>query len=1345
MMVQESCEIQAVLRTLLLSDLVNSTLLVERLGDRRAAELFARHDRLARDLLPEYGGVEIDKTDGFLMLFERPIDAVLYAVEYHRVLAGLREESGIEIAARVGVHLGEVYLHRNSKEDIERGAKPLEVEGLAKPMAARIMSLATASQTLLTRGAFDLARRAAAAGESSMEALQWLAHGPYRFKGVSEPVEVFEVGIEGEAPLAPPADSEKVKRVGDEGGVLGWRPSPGSEIPTRKRWKLVRQLGEGGFGEVWLAAHAKTGEQRVFKFCFDADRLRSLQREVTLFRVLKESLGNRPDIARILDWNFEESPYFIETEFSEDGDLLKWLEEQGPVASLDFEVRLELLAQVADALAAAHSVGVLHKDIKPANILIRRDSSGEAKIMLTDFGIGALIRDASELGITIAGMTVCETDGVSSGTSLYMAPELFEGKPPSVQADIFSLGVLAYQLLSGNMSRALAPGWERNISSELLREDLRLMVDGNPERRLADAGEIARRFRSLREREQAREEELQREREAEEIRRALRRNRRRRKLVSIVAAALAVVAVALGFQAHRISVEARRAKREARTAEEVRNFLEGIFEISDPESGKGRTVTAREVLDAGAAKIQSRLQGEPAMQARMMDVMGRAYLNLGLYSKARPLLEEALKIQEEELGRDHPDRAGTLEALGRLETRQGQPEKALKTLDEALEIRKAGGDTAGCGRVWALLAEARRAQGRFDLAIEAERKAGEFGAGKKGPAEGAGAGEKHVTHAVLELETSIDLLKRYDAFSLVAPGKSLAGIGARSVDIIDRRGVAAPIHEALGGESRILGSLPDGQLLKLEGHRVVLGYGSWVRGAPPDRLLFDHASPEDRFRLSEDGESLARFNREVIEVYSLDGSGISKIFSRKLGKEQPVTHLLLSRRYLVWTFGRANLRVLKLDSGELILHQRLEGTVEALSIDDERGLLAGGGWMDEVYVFDLEGRGRDAVLKAAGRCYGLLFLEDFPSLVISRHGSLQLWRPDNGMVSEMGFPGESLEVMGWVDGRILVENFEAPRLLIFSYHSFPIEQKLQVASAPIWAMARQGGTVYAGSADGSIVSFDPESLQLRTIRAHEQGVTALLVDDSRLISASDDKTLAVWKLPELKEENRTKAHTYLINSLFLDRTSGTLFSSSSDGALKTWSFPGLEEKAVYSISPMSKAAIWIDAANHRGILGSWEHRWYRLKEEEGSWISTGEEGIPSQAAYQIEEIPELHGTLILGIYPSSLVFVDGGSGPARMLPVPDGVFSWIIPLGGGRFLLTGDFGLADYRCSREASTLECTVSLVLQSDCEDLGAGTFVSQGDRIVIGTGKGRLIVFKPVDLPQNQLMEFSLDLSD
>jgi len=1345
MMVQESCEIQAVLRTLLLSDLVKSTLLVERLGDRRAAELFARHDRLARDLLPEYGGVEIDKTDGFLMLFERPIDAVLYAMEYHRVLAGLREETGIEIAARVGVHLGEVYLHRNSREDIERGAKPLEVEGLAKPMAARIMSLATASQTLLTRGAFDLARRAAAAGESSMEELNWLAHGPYRFKGVSEPVEVFEVGIEGEAPLAPPADSEKVRRVGDEGGVLGWRPSPGAEIPTRKRWKLVRQLGEGGFGEVWLAAHAKTGEQRVFKFCFDADRLRNLQREVTLFRVLKESLGNRPDIARILDWNFEESPYFIETEFSEDGDLLKWLEEQGSAASVDFEVRLELLAQVADALAAAHSVGVLHKDIKPANILIRRDSSGEAKIMLTDFGIGALTRDASELGITIAGMTVCETDGVSSGTSLYMAPELFEGKPPSVQADIFSLGVLSYQLLSGHMGRALAPGWERSISSELLREDLRAMVEGNPERRLADAGEIARRFRSLRERERAREEELQREREAEEIRRALRRNRRRRKLVSIVAAALAVVAVVLGFQAHRISVEARRARREARTAEEVRNFLEGLFEISDPESGKGRTVTAREVLDAGAAKIQSRLRGEPVTQARMMDVMGRAYLNLGLYSKARPLLEEALKIQERELGREHPDRAGTLEALGRLETRQGQPEKALKTLEEALEIRKAGGDAADCGRVWVLLAEARRAQGRFDLAIEAERKADKLGAGKQGSATDSGTGRKSVSHAVIELEASMDLLKRYDAFTVVSPGKSLAGIGARSIDIIDRRGVAAPIHEAFAGERRILDSLPDGQLLKLEGHRVFLGYGSWVREAPPDRLLFDHASSEDSFRLSEEGGSFARFNREVIEVYSLKSTGISKIFSRKLGQEQPVTHLLLSSRYLVWTFGRGQLRALKLDSGDLILQQRIEGALEALSIDDHRGLLAGGGWMDEVYVFDLEARGRDEVIKSAGRCYGLLFLEDFPSLVITRHGSIQLWRPGSGIVSEMGFPGESLEVMGWIDGRILVENFHTPRLMIFSYHSFPMEENLQVASAPIWAMTRQGGRVYAGSADGSIVSFDPGSLQLRAIKAHEQGVTALLVDEHRLVSASDDKTLAVWKLPELEEEKRTKAHTYLINSLFLDRQSSTLFSTSSDGALKTWNWPGLEERAVYSISPMSKAAIWIDAGNHRGILGSWEHRWYRLREEQEGWVSAGEEEIPSQAAYQIREIPELHGTLILGIYPTSLVFVDGGGGPARMVPLPDGVFSWIIPMGGGRFLLTGDFGLADYRCSREGSTLACSVSRILQSDCVDPGAGTFLPKSGRVVIGTGLGKLLVFRPEDLPRNQLMEFSLDFSD
>ena len=127
---------------LLLTDVVDSTRLAEALGAAGAAELWQRHDRVARDLLAEHGGREIDKTDGFLLLFERPVDAVAYVQEYHQRLQQLDPP----LRARAGMHVGEVVLRRNPEVHVARGAKPLEVEGLAKPLAARVMSVATATR-----------------------------------------------------------------------------------------------------------------------------------------------------------------------------------------------------------------------------------------------------------------------------------------------------------------------------------------------------------------------------------------------------------------------------------------------------------------------------------------------------------------------------------------------------------------------------------------------------------------------------------------------------------------------------------------------------------------------------------------------------------------------------------------------------------------------------------------------------------------------------------------------------------------------------------------------------------------------------------------------------------------------------------------------------------------------------------------------------------------------------------------------------------------------------------------------------------------------------------------------
>jgi putative peptide modification system cyclase len=200
-----------VLRTLLVCDLADSTALVERLGDLGAAELIRRHDRLSRDLLQRHGGREIDKTDGFLLVFERPIRAVAFALEYQRQLKDLGAAQSIELQARIGIHVGDIVQWENDATDVAHGAKAIEIEGLVKPVAARLMGIARPGQILLSGIAYALALRARSElGDAYV--LSWRAHGNYRFKGVPEAVPVYEVGEAGVAPFKSPAWSGKAHR-----------------------------------------------------------------------------------------------------------------------------------------------------------------------------------------------------------------------------------------------------------------------------------------------------------------------------------------------------------------------------------------------------------------------------------------------------------------------------------------------------------------------------------------------------------------------------------------------------------------------------------------------------------------------------------------------------------------------------------------------------------------------------------------------------------------------------------------------------------------------------------------------------------------------------------------------------------------------------------------------------------------------------------------------------------------------------------------------------------------------------------------------------------------------------
>lgn len=491
------------------TDIADSTTLKSRLGLNVYSSLASAHDSLMREMVGAVAGAEIlkDTGDGFMILFPTSSAAVSVALRFQHAIGHLdhpdasstEEDPRSRFLVRIGIHMGEVA---DLGPDIYGKQK---VVGLAADLSARIESLAKPGQILLTRGAFDDARQfirsdpSAGAGDSSQ--LRWMAHGPYLFKGAEEPLEVYEVGVVGEAPLAAPPDSEKVRRVIPPGteAMYDWRPAAGLSIPGRDRWRLERQIGEGGFGEVWLAQHEQTGLPRVFKFCFNADRLRGLRRELTLFRVLRETLGQRADIAQLYEVSLDQPPFSIEYEYSPEGDLRAWADARGGIATVPLSTRLDLLARTAQAVAAAHSAGVLHKDLKPTNILITVDDQGTPHPKIIDFGIGVLT-DPAVIGqhhIANSGFTetqLTENESSRTGTRLYAPPESLSADPKqrrfTPQGDVYSLGVLLYQLAIGDLDRPLAYGWEREVDAPLAAVIARC-IDGDVTRRYPTADELA--------------------------------------------------------------------------------------------------------------------------------------------------------------------------------------------------------------------------------------------------------------------------------------------------------------------------------------------------------------------------------------------------------------------------------------------------------------------------------------------------------------------------------------------------------------------------------------------------------------------------------------------------------------------------------------------------------------------------------------------------------------------------------------------------------------------------------------------------------------------------------------
>ncbi len=364
---------------------------------------------------------------GSVLAFERPLDAVRMAVAVQR--GALERQTN----ARVAVHLTEIFVDADGAGGVGE---------IPEAVLAGLVKLARPGQTLLTRGAFDLARRAAVGEPERSGSWRWESHGIYELEALDEPLELFEVGEEQVAVFLPPSGSEGARKV-----VRGaqWQASPGAQLPARPNWRLVRRLWTAAGGATWRAEHIKTGDVEAFTLGHDVDCVPDLQREVTVSRVLREALGEHGGACRILDWSFDDLPYFIEWELPDGGTLADWSEARGGLARVPWPTRVRLAARLAELIAALHSRGVVHGSLSAECVLIATGRDGAAQPVIARFANSRILDTARvmEHQITMAGVLpepMPEVEGLD-----------VEAAAVTPASDVRALAVLVRQLLTGDL------------------------------------------------------------------------------------------------------------------------------------------------------------------------------------------------------------------------------------------------------------------------------------------------------------------------------------------------------------------------------------------------------------------------------------------------------------------------------------------------------------------------------------------------------------------------------------------------------------------------------------------------------------------------------------------------------------------------------------------------------------------------------------------------------------------------------------------------------------------------------------------------------------------------------
>ncbi len=480
-------------------------------------------------------------------------------------------------------------------------------------------------------------------------------------------------------------------------------------------YKIIRTIGEGGMGTVYEAEQENPKRTVALKVIRAGLASAGLLKR---FELESQVLGRlqHPGIGQIYqagtaDTESGKRPYFA-MEYVRGVDLRQHVNQK----NLNTRERLDLLAKICDAVHHAHQKGVIHRDLKPGNILV--DQSGQPKIL--DFGVAR----ATDSDMQV---TTMQTDvGQLIGTLQYMSPEQVAADPNDLdtRSDVYALGVIAYEMLTGQVPY--------NLKNKMIHEAARIIREDEPTALSA----TSRVFRGDIETIVVKAMEKEKERRyqsaaglAEDVRRYLKDQpilarpqsaiyqlqkfaKRNKALAGGVVVAMSALVIGMttstylyiqadsarqGEAEQRILAQEREAetvverdnaKREAETAKQVQKFMIDLFKISNPSEAKGNTITAREIMDKAAERIDQELAGQPKIQAPLLRTISNVYRSLGLYDQALPLAQHALRLSKEVNGNEHPDVADSLNDLATVLQDQGKNTEAEKLLRQALDMRR---------------------------------------------------------------------------------------------------------------------------------------------------------------------------------------------------------------------------------------------------------------------------------------------------------------------------------------------------------------------------------------------------------------------------------------------------------------------------------------------------------------------------------------------------------------------------------------------------------------------------------------------------------------------------------